>query len=84
MVEQAIDYSIHSSTQLCQHGWHLCDNAPSPVSAMLEYLGLSHLQLRHNVRYHWPLAMIITLANYIASMENSYFENIEFDKPNSL
>ena len=83
MVEQDIDYSIHFLTQLYQHGWHLCDNALSPVSAMLEYLGLSHLQLRHNVGYQRPLATIITMANYIASMENSYFENLEFDQPNS-
>mgnify|MGYP001799513082 CR=1 FL=1 len=84
MVEQDIDYSIHSLTQLYQHGWHLCDNALSPVSAMLEYLGFSHLQLRHNVGYQRPLVIIITLANYIAAMENSDFENLEFEKPNSL
>ena len=74
MVERDFDFSIRSLTQLYQHGWHPCDNALSPVSAMLEYLDLTY-----NL-----MIMIITLANYIASMENSYFENLEFDKPNSL
>ena len=80
MVERDFDFSIRSLTQLYQHEWQLCVNALSPVSAMLG----SHLQLRHNVGYQRPLVMIITLANYIASMEYSYFENLEFDKPNSL